>query len=140
MDQQQPDTWAVCELMGHVKTAGRLSEEEKFGAKLGRLDVPQAEYPCKTCEGGGTVLPLDQTGTTCPVCLGKKKLGGGFTTIYFGGASVYRITIVTEDVARHVAQTHSAQPVSAWDFPKQLPALEARPVDDFDDDYPETHR
>ncbi len=34
------ETWAVVELMGHVRVAGRLSEEEKFGGKLGRVDVP----------------------------------------------------------------------------------------------------
>src|SRR5262245_46890507 len=32
--------WAVLELMGHVRTAGRVTEEERFGAKLGRIDVP----------------------------------------------------------------------------------------------------
>ncbi len=34
------DSWAIVELMGHVKMAGRLTEEERFGSKLGRLDIP----------------------------------------------------------------------------------------------------
>jgi hypothetical protein len=34
------ETWAVVELMGHVRIAGRVTEEEKFGGKLGRLDIP----------------------------------------------------------------------------------------------------
>jgi hypothetical protein len=34
------ETWAVVELMGHVRVAGRVTEEEKFGGKLGRIDVP----------------------------------------------------------------------------------------------------
>lgn len=37
------EQWAIVELMGHVRTAGRLTEEERFGSKLGRLDVPQAD-------------------------------------------------------------------------------------------------
>lgn len=35
--------WAVLELMGHVRTAGRVTEEERFGGKIGRIDVPTAE-------------------------------------------------------------------------------------------------
>lgn len=37
------DVWAVVELMGHVKHAGRLTEEEKFGGKLGRIDQPRGD-------------------------------------------------------------------------------------------------
>ena len=86
--QEVQETWAIVELMGHVKHAGRLSEEEKFGCKLGRLDCPNED--------------------------------GGFTSVYFGGASVYRVTVCTEAVARHVAKSSPARPVSPWDFPKQL--------------------
>lgn len=90
-ENDSPPAWAIVELMGHVKHAGRLTEEEKFGAKLGRLDIPQAE-------------------------------GDGFTTVYFGGGSVYRLTVVTEAVARQVARQTGSAPVSAWDFPRQLPS------------------
>lgn len=85
-------TWAVVELMGHVKLAGRLSEEEKFGAKMGRLDIPQKD--------------------------------GSFVTQFFGGGSVYRITFVSEQVARDVSARTSPEPVSRWDYP----ALPAAPV------------
>lgn len=88
METNEP-VWAIVELMGHVKLAGRLTEEEKFGAKMGRLDIPQ---------------------------------GDGFVTQMFGGGSVYRITVVTEDVARHVCKQTSPAPVSPWDFPKRLEA------------------
>lgn len=37
------DSWAVVELMGHVRMAGRLTEEERFGGKMGRLDVPDGD-------------------------------------------------------------------------------------------------
>jgi len=88
---ETPPTFAKVELMGHVTLVGRLTEEEKFGCKLGRLDVPNAD--------------------------------GTWTTVYFGGASVYRITVCTEAVARVLAQKSSPAPVSAWDFPK--PAVAA---------------
>lgn len=32
--------WAIVELMGHVKMAGKVSEEERFGTKLGRIEIP----------------------------------------------------------------------------------------------------
>jgi hypothetical protein len=40
MSAESFDSWAILELMGHVKMAGRVSEEERFGSKLGRIDVP----------------------------------------------------------------------------------------------------
>ena len=108
----EPAVWACVELMGHVKLAGRLTEEEKFGAKLGRLDIPQED--------------------------------GSFVTQFFGGSSVYRITLVTEDVARVIARKSRPEPVHPWDFPKQLAAGERQtPIsghslpdddDDRDDD------
>lgn len=96
---EEPAVWAIVELMGHVRLAGRLTEEEKFGAKMGRLDIPSED---------------------------------GFVTQLFGGGSVYRITIVTEAVARHVCKQSSPAPVSPWDFPKQLAHVEHD--DDLDDD------
>lgn len=88
-EKANDDVWAIVELMGHLRLAGKLTEEERFGAKMGRLDIPD---------------------------------GDGFVTRYFGGASVYSITIVSEAVARHVRKSTQPEPVSPWDFPKQLPA------------------
>jgi hypothetical protein len=92
-DQPKADSsvWGVLELMGHVRLAGRISEEEKFGAKLGRVDVPLKD--------------------------------GSFVTQYFGASSVYRLTIVAEDVARSVARNLvQPVPVSAWEYPKAIAA------------------
>ena len=98
-----PAAWAIVELMGHVRLAGRLSEEEHYGAKMGRLDIPTD--------------------------------GWAFVTQFFGGGSVYRITLVSEDVARHVAKAARPEPVSPWDFPKQLSrALPGMGDDDHDED------
>jgi hypothetical protein len=82
------ETWAIVELMGHVRLGGRLTEEERFGVKLGRLDIPSGET---------------------------------FVTRFFGGSSVYCITIVSEEAARAVAQ-RTPEPVQPWELPKQLTA------------------
>ena len=79
--------WAIVELMGHVKVAGRVTEDELFGAKIGRIDIPKPE--------------------------------GGFTTQYFGGSSVYRLTPTDETTARLVAIKRQPQPVYPWQL--QLP-------------------
>lgn len=99
MDDKQ--VWAVVELMGHVKHAGILTEEERFGVKMGRVDVPTP--------------------------------GGGFVTHLFGGASVYRITFVSEEAARAVAAHNESRPVQSWEMPKaNVKALPAKPVEEID--------
>lgn len=111
MGDEQP-TWAVVELMGHVRIAGRLTEEEKFGGKMGRLDVPTFT-PCVPCGGIGSMRE-------CPICGGD---GGveSYVTQYFTSASVYRITACTEEVARQIAKTSSdIAPVKPWEMPKML--------------------
>lgn len=50
--------WAVVELMGHVRMAGLLTEEERFGAKLGRLDVPKGDGFVTTFFGGQSVYRI----------------------------------------------------------------------------------
>lgn len=77
--------WAILELMGHVRLAGRVSEETHFGTALGRIDIP---------------------------------VGDGFTTQYFGGGSIYRLTPTTEEIARSVAARNQPEPV----YPFELPA------------------
>lgn len=81
------DTWAIVELLGHVRMAGRLTEESHFGVALGRLDVPD------------------------------RGDGGGFTTVWFGGGSVYRVTPTTEEIARAVAAANQPEPVHRWELP-----------------------
>lgn len=49
-----PEQWAIVELMGHVRLAGRLTEEERFGSKLGRLDIPTADGGFVTKLFGGS--------------------------------------------------------------------------------------
>ena len=83
--------WAIVELMGHVRMAGRVTEEEHFGSKLGRVDIPD---------------------------------GDGWSSHFFGGGSVYRITPTTEAIARGVARHNKPQPVHRWELPEPEKATE----------------
>ena len=79
MPEQTPplDTWAVLELFGHKKLAGKLTEQTFGTAAMFRLDVPETEQP----EGRKTPA----------------------YTKLVGVSSVYAITPCTEEVARAVA-------------------------------------
>jgi hypothetical protein len=114
--QTSEDTWAIVELMGHVKLAGKLSEVERFGSKMGRLDIPN-DGPCD-CPNAHKTQLYDPT-VPCDKCHGAGFVRR-FITQFFGGSSVYRITHVTEAVARQVAKKNDPAPVHPWDFPKQL--------------------
>lgn len=50
------DVWGILELMGHVRLAGRVSEVEMFGVKMGRIDVPQADGTMLTRVFGGSAV------------------------------------------------------------------------------------
>lgn len=98
--------WGILELLGHVRVAGRITEEERFGAKIGRIDIPT---------------------------------GDSFTTQYFGGGSVYRLTPTTEEIARSVAKANQPRPVHSWELPKAaLPEAEPAQIageTDFHEDH-----
>lgn len=49
-------TWAILELMGHVKLGGFVTEEERFGTKVGRIDIPGPNDSMTTQYFGGSSL------------------------------------------------------------------------------------
>ena len=53
--------WAIVEVFGHRRHAGRTREEERFGAKLLRIDVPKKGDPA----------------------------AHGWVTHYYGGAAIF---------------------------------------------------
>ena len=56
------EAWAVVELMGHVKVAGLVTEEERFGVKMGRIDIPMKDGGMTTQYfGGGSVYRMTPT-------------------------------------------------------------------------------
>lgn len=48
--------WAIVELMGHVKIAGKVQEVELFGSKLGRVDIPDGNGGLTTQYFNGSSL------------------------------------------------------------------------------------
>lgn len=94
------DGWAILELLGHVRLAGRVTEESHFGAALGRIDIPTID---------------------------------GYTTQYFGGGSIYRLTPTTEAIARGVALHNQPMPVRTWELPKPSQIVANQDADDDDD-------
>lgn len=51
--------WAIVELMGHVRLGGFVTEEEHFGAKVGRIDIPLIGGGMATqLFGGGSLYRL----------------------------------------------------------------------------------
>lgn len=106
-DQHGPpaDLWAIVEVMGHSKYAGRVSEYAGLGVPLVRVEIPAV--------GGQAAC--------------ERLLGAG---------AIFRITPVTERVAREAARSIAERPLACADFPplpKWLPGCE--PVEDDGDDY-----
>lgn len=55
------EQWGILELMGHVRVAGRVTEEERFGAKMGRIDVPKDDGMHTQYFGGSSVYRFSPT-------------------------------------------------------------------------------
>jgi hypothetical protein len=113
VSDEQEESWAICELMGHRVCAGRLSEEERFGGKVGRVDVPDDK--------------------------------DGFVTVFFTPQSLYRLTVVTEEVARAKARDHRVAPVYTYKVPegeqlerpaRAITARSSQPEEEDDDELP----
>ena len=75
---EQPQTedadgweWARVEIMGHRCHYGRTREEERFGSKMLRIDVPNKGEPATH----------------------------GWSTLYYGGASIFSFALIDEVTA-----------------------------------------
>lgn len=61
-EQATFDEWAILELLGHVRTAGRITEVTLFGAAMGRIDIPTPDGGMITqFFGGGSVYRMTPT-------------------------------------------------------------------------------
>ena len=96
------DCWAIVEVMGHAKFAGRVTEQSIGGCNFVRIDVP--EIPAET-EGCGVERRTLRTGSPA------------FTKL-LGQSSIFSITPVSETVARQVAAGIRAAPVHVYDLPR----------------------
>jgi hypothetical protein len=70
--------WALVEIMGHRTHWGRVREEERFGTKMLRVDVPSIERKPAEVEGGEPIAIFT------------------WSTHYYGGASIFSFTLTDE--------------------------------------------
>lgn len=58
MDEKEaaPARWAIVEIMGHHRTAGRIEEVQQFGASMLRVDRPHEDGTFTTEFYGGTAI------------------------------------------------------------------------------------
>lgn len=100
MSEQQFEQWAIVELFGHQRVAGRVTEQTIGGCAFVRVDVPA----CEEVPG----LPATQA----------------FTKLYGQGA-IYAVTFVDEAAARVTARQLRIQPIDTWQLRQALQDLPA---------------
>lgn len=122
MTEAKFEQWANVELMGHQRVVGRCSEQAIAGTNMLRVDVPLDAITCK--------CPMRDTGIhdlLCPVVDERGK----FTTQYFSGGAIYRITPVSEAVARKLCAGLRQDPPFVWELKEHPKAVTYdRPDDD----------
>lgn len=92
-EQAAYEGWAIIELMGHRRLAGRVSEAQLAGAAFLRLDIPG-------------YLHTEPTGE-------QEERGGA--TQFYSPQAVYCITPTTEEIARQVASRSHPRPAQQWE-------------------------
>lgn len=113
------DCWAIIELFGHNKIAGRLTTQTVGVAALFRVDVPELLVP-EVRESGHEYL--EGKYRNVERVLPEHKRGG--YTRFFGVGAIYAINPVTEETARAAVIGIEPLPVRPRLFPieKALPA------------------
>jgi hypothetical protein len=96
--------WALVEIMGHRRHYGRITEMERFGAKMLRVDVPFS-----------AAAPL----------LGEPEI---FETFVYAGPAIFGITPMTEEACRKWAESDRPRPV------ERMARLPAPDYQEYDDD------
>ncbi|CAB3783096.1 hypothetical protein LMG28688_01578 [Paraburkholderia caffeinitolerans] len=100
MADQKFEQWALVELFGHQRIAGRVSELTIGGQSLVRVDIPE-------CEATDDEPALQ-----------------AFTKA-FGNGAIYAITFLDEAAARMYVRQLRIQPISTWELKRALRDLPA---------------
>lgn len=104
--------WAIVEIFGHRKHAGRAREEERFGAKMLRIDIP-VFAPARTLFDAADDKPSP------PEIV--------WQTHYYGGSSIFSFTLTDE------ASVMKANKPYESPYRMRLPPPEFDPDHDRDD-------
>lgn len=115
-NQPPAQLWAIVELMGHQRLAGRLSEHTLAGASFIRIDVPAMQRPDGTERQPQTFIQSP--------------------------SSIYRVRIVDEAAARFAATSLDIEPFSEYSLARRIEELNQaatsrairHDTDDTDDD------
>jgi hypothetical protein len=99
-EQSKFDEWALVEIMGRQRVAGKVTEATLAGGAFLRVDVPDPT-----------------TGETL------------FTRFYAPG-SIYCISPVSREVALQLAGSVVADPVHKWDLPQLAAQVQSDPAPD----------
>lgn len=96
--------WAIVEVFGHRRHAGRCREEERFGAKMLRIDIPVI---------GSTQVQL-------PASEGPRDSWiERWETRWYGGSSIFSYTLTDE--ASVMRANKSYEPPSPYRLPAPEP-------------------
>lgn len=107
------ESWAVVELFGHQRIAGRVTEQQVAGTNFLRVDVP--ELPATEARG---FMPAR------PALPAYGRL--------FGAGAIYAINPVSEAVARRAALEFRSQPVIPFDI--EVPSAPRLTTCDMDEE------
>jgi hypothetical protein len=77
--------WAIVEVFGHRRHAGRMREEERFGAKMLRIDVPVFETP-EAADSG----PIER-----------------WESRWYGGGSIFSLSLTDERSVRRANRPYA---------------------------------
>jgi len=125
------DCWAIVDLFGHNRVAGKLTTQTLGAACLLRMDVPEVVIPeTKKQEWNYDAYPAKVVTKIIP---SRKK--GGYTR-FFGVGAIYSINPVTEELARRAVAAIDSDPVKPFEIPevKALPASQDSQVTTHDDE------
>ncbi len=100
-DESQFDEWALLELFGHNRLAGRVRNASIGGGSFIRVDIPRVKGPAS--------LPEQQP-----------------LTKFISPSAVYAITPMTEETVMAMYRTGlRVEPIARYDIRAMLPALKA---------------
>lgn len=106
-NQQSFESFAIVEIFGHTRIAGRVSEQVIAGQGFIRIDVP--------------LLPAIEN---------RYPEQPAFTRLY-GPAAIYSITPVSEEVALAAAQAMRIKPFSVYYAPQLRAAIDEEDIEDL---------
>jgi hypothetical protein len=109
MSDQQSDQFAIVELFGHARIAGRISEQTFGGTTMARVDVPEVKYVEKRFDSISEVAHTIAAHTRS-----------------FGGAAIYSINWVDQAAATLAAQQIKHSPIQPYTMQDALREMSDR--------------